>query len=37
MQMKADDNRDERARALRILGIIVLGIGLLVAVDKLSG
>jgi len=37
MQMKADDNRDERARALRILGIIVLVIGLLVAVGQTFG
>jgi hypothetical protein len=32
MQTKADDNRDEIARTLRIFGVIILVIGLLVPV-----
>jgi hypothetical protein len=33
--MKADDSRDEIARKLRILGLIILVIGLLVAVGQI--
>ena len=34
LQMKADDNRDETARALRNLAIIILVIGLVVAIGQ---